>query len=98
MESVLESVIQYLISLSSGKSITNFNWYYRQGNPNNRTTRDFLEFMLAGATSKTFASSLCYPHGKNKGNFTIIHISIAMMTCLLWELSLIFSLLRYKDQ
>ncbi|KAK3869440.1 hypothetical protein Pcinc_025241 [Petrolisthes cinctipes] len=35
---------------------------YRQGNPNNRTTRDFLEFMLAGATSKTFASSLCYPH------------------------------------
>ncbi|XP_071527169.1 solute carrier family 25 member 36-A isoform X1 [Panulirus ornatus] len=35
---------------------------YRQGNPNNRSTRDFLEFMLAGATSKTIASSICYPH------------------------------------
>ncbi|KAK8730280.1 hypothetical protein OTU49_008191 [Cherax quadricarinatus] len=34
----------------------------RQGNPNNRSTRDFLEFMLAGATSKTIASSICYPH------------------------------------
>ncbi|KAG0710933.1 Mitochondrial carrier protein Rim2 [Chionoecetes opilio] len=35
---------------------------YRQGNPDTRSARDFLEFMLAGATSKTFASSLCYPH------------------------------------
>ncbi|XP_068234719.1 solute carrier family 25 member 36 [Palaemon carinicauda] len=35
---------------------------YRQGNPSNRSARDFLEFMLAGATSKTIASSICYPH------------------------------------
>ncbi|XP_037790460.1 solute carrier family 25 member 36-like [Penaeus monodon] len=35
---------------------------YRQGNPNHRSARDFLEFMLAGATSKTIASSICYPH------------------------------------
>ncbi|XP_076034323.1 replication in mitochondria 2 isoform X2 [Oratosquilla oratoria] len=34
----------------------------RQANPENRSYRDFLEFMLAGATSKTVASSICYPH------------------------------------
>uniref|UniRef100_A0A2P2I8I3 Solute carrier family 25 member 36-A-like n=1 Tax=Hirondellea gigas TaxID=1518452 RepID=A0A2P2I8I3_9CRUS len=34
----------------------------RQANPNSRTSKDFLEFMVAGATSKTIASSLCYPH------------------------------------
>ena len=36
----------------------------RERNSESRSTRDFLEFMLAGATSKTFASSVCYPHGK----------------------------------
>lgn len=35
---------------------------YRHSNPNDRSSRDFLEFMAAGATSKTVASSLCYPH------------------------------------
>lgn len=34
----------------------------RQANPDVRSTKDFLEFMVAGATSKTVASSLCYPH------------------------------------
>lgn len=27
-----------------------------------RTSRDFLEFMFAGATSKTIASCIAYPH------------------------------------
>ncbi|KAF2352533.1 Mitochondrial substrate/solute carrier [Trinorchestia longiramus] len=34
----------------------------RQSNPDVRSTRDFIEFMGAGAMSKTIASSLCYPH------------------------------------
>ena len=48
-----------------------YNDIFRQGNPNDRSARDFLEFMLAGATSKTFASSLCYPHGKYSGENTM---------------------------
>lgn len=27
-----------------------------------KTSRDFIEFMLAGATSKTIASVIAYPH------------------------------------
>lgn len=35
----------------------------RQKDPNEgRTSRDFVEFMLAGATSKTIASCIAYPH------------------------------------
>lgn len=35
----------------------------RQKNPTEgRTSRDFVEFMLAGATSKTIASCIAYPH------------------------------------
>lgn len=30
-----------------------------------RETRDFVEFMIAAAISKTIASSAAYPHGKN---------------------------------
>jgi solute carrier family 25 protein 33/36 len=30
-----------------------------------KTSRDFLEFMMAGAISKTVASCIAYPHGKN---------------------------------
>ena len=30
-----------------------------------RETRDFVEFMIAGAISKTIASSAAYPHGKS---------------------------------
>lgn len=29
-----------------------------------KTSRDFLEFMMAGAVSKTVASCIAYPHGK----------------------------------
>lgn len=29
-----------------------------------KTSRDFLEFMLAGAVSKTVASCIAYPHGE----------------------------------
>lgn len=28
-----------------------------------KTSRDFIEFMMAGAVSKTVASCLAYPHG-----------------------------------
>lgn len=35
----------------------------RQTHPSEgRTSRDFLEFMFAGATSKTIASCIAYPH------------------------------------
>lgn len=35
----------------------------RQKRPDEgKTTRDFVEFMLAGATSKTIASCIAYPH------------------------------------
>lgn len=30
---------------------------------NTKTSKDFLEFMMAGAISKTVASSIAYPHG-----------------------------------
>ena len=33
-------------------------------NDTNRTLVDFLEFMGCGATSKTIASCIAYPHGK----------------------------------
>lgn len=29
-----------------------------------KTSQDFLEFMMAGAVSKTIASCIAYPHGK----------------------------------
>ncbi|XP_063885950.1 solute carrier family 25 member 36-A-like isoform X1 [Scylla paramamosain] len=55
---ISETVIHFVVY----ESIKAQLMAYRQGNPNDRSARDFLEFMLAGATSKTFASSLCYPH------------------------------------
>ncbi|KAJ9599445.1 hypothetical protein L9F63_010060, partial [Diploptera punctata] len=37
---------------------------YRAVQPNDsKSSRDFIEFMLAGATSKTIASCIAYPHG-----------------------------------
>ena len=30
-----------------------------------KTSIDFIQFMAAGAISKTVASSIAYPHGKN---------------------------------
>ncbi|KAL6982298.1 Pyrimidine nucleotide transporter, mitochondrial [Sarracenia purpurea var. burkii] len=30
---------------------------------NERSSRDFVEFMVAGAVSKTIASCMAYPHG-----------------------------------
>jgi len=40
-----------------------------------KTFRDFIEFMAAGSFSKTIASTLAYPHGKN-------HIRILIFTTL----------------
>jgi hypothetical protein len=38
---------------------------YRAGQPtDSKSSRDFLEFMMAGAVSKTIASCIAYPHGK----------------------------------
>jgi len=38
---------------------------YRSGQPtDSKSSRDFLEFMMAGAVSKTIASCIAYPHGK----------------------------------
>lgn len=31
---------------------------------NTKSSKDFLEFMMAGAVSKTVASCIAYPHGK----------------------------------
>lgn len=37
----------------------------RNRNPSQaKTSRDFFEFMLAGAISKTVASCVAYPHGR----------------------------------
>lgn len=33
-------------------------------NPDEKTTKDFVQFMAAGAISKTVASVVAYPHGK----------------------------------
>lgn len=33
-------------------------------NEHEKTSQDFLEFMMAGAVSKTVASCISYPHGK----------------------------------
>lgn len=32
---------------------------------NEKTSKDFLEFMMAGAISKTIASCISYPHGES---------------------------------
>lgn len=37
--------------------------HHSHGPNHNKTTRDFLEFMVAGAVSKTIASCIAYPHG-----------------------------------
>ena len=38
---------------------------HRSGQPSDsKSSRDFLEFMMAGAVSKTIASCIAYPHGK----------------------------------
>lgn len=34
-------------------------------NPDRKQPKDFIEFMAAGAFSKTVASCIAYPHGKN---------------------------------
>lgn len=34
-------------------------------NGNEKTSKDFLEFMMAGAISKTIASCISYPHGES---------------------------------
>lgn len=34
----------------------------RTHSTDNKTSRDFVEFMVAGAVSKTIASSVAYPH------------------------------------
>lgn len=34
-------------------------------NGNEKTSKDFLEFMMAGAISKTVASCISYPHGES---------------------------------
>ena len=36
----------------------------RSADPTVKTSWDFVEFMLAGAVSKTVASSIAYPHGE----------------------------------
>lgn len=35
---------------------------HRARNPNDKDSVDFLEFMMAGAVSKTVASCIAYPH------------------------------------
>lgn len=35
-------------------------------NGNEKTSKDFLEFMMAGAISKTIASCISYPHGESR--------------------------------
>lgn len=41
---------------------------------NSKSTRDFIEFMAAGAFSKTIASCIAYPHGMFFSNtFLIIY-------------------------
>lgn len=46
-------------------------------------SKDFLEFMLAGAISKTVASCIAYPHGKANIYLLIQLILGYLMFCLL---------------
>jgi len=35
----------------------------KESDDNSKSSKDFLEFMMAGAVSKTVASCIAYPHG-----------------------------------
>lgn len=56
---ISETVIHFVIYEALKKKLNEL----RQAHPtDNKTSRDFLEFMAAGATSKTIASVVAYPH------------------------------------
>lgn len=56
---ISETVIHFVIYEALKKKLNEL----RQAHPtDNKTSRDFLEFMAAGATSKTIASIVAYPH------------------------------------
>lgn len=38
--------------------------YHCRSPDDSKSSRDFLEFMVAGAVSKTIASCIAYPHGE----------------------------------
>lgn len=56
---ISETVIHFVIYEALKKKLNEL----REAHPtDNKTSRDFLEFMAAGATSKTIASVVAYPH------------------------------------
>lgn len=40
---------------------------------NTKSSKDFLEFMMAGAISKTVASCIAYPHGNSSAQYSLFH-------------------------
>lgn len=59
---IYEAVKSWLIKRRVRDSIKNNN--PKEENSSSKTSRDFIEFMAAGAFSKTVASCIAYPHGK----------------------------------
>lgn len=56
---ISETVIHFVIYEALKKKLTELRHVH---STDNKTSRDFLEFMAAGATSKTIASIVAYPH------------------------------------
>lgn len=64
---ISETVVHFVIY----EAVKNWLITHRSRAPTNvddgsKTSRDFLEFMAAGAFSKTIASCIAYPHGKSQ--------------------------------
>jgi solute carrier family 25 protein 33/36 len=66
---ISETVIHFVIYEAVKKRLhqwsrSNDTLADEERNPDEKTTRDFVQFMAAGAISKTVASVIAYPHGK----------------------------------
>ncbi|KAF7994111.1 hypothetical protein HCN44_011380 [Aphidius gifuensis] len=59
---ISETVVHFVIYEAVKSWLINHRSRIPAGDENSKTSRDFLEFMAAGAFSKTIASCIAYPH------------------------------------
>lgn len=67
---ISETVIHFVIYEAVKKKLNQWSRSHEtladaERNPDEKTTKDFFQFMAAGAISKTVASVVAYPHGKH---------------------------------
>lgn len=61
---ISETVIHFVIYEAVKAKLIEHRHSISHSNVDSRSSKDFLEFMMAGAISKTVASCIAYPHGE----------------------------------